>query len=132
MVSPKLLILDEPMSGLDPDGRLLVKTLIKEIAQEGTTVFFSSHLLHDAEALCDHLVCLRQGEVVYNGSMQGLLQKGPQEVQIFYSQQGENGDVSVEQGGLQGEIDRLRGSGASILEIKKKQRMSLEEAVSQL
>lgn len=132
MVRPKLLILDEPMSGLDPDGRLLVKTLIKEIAKEGTTVFFSSHLLHDAEALCDHLVCLRQGEVVYNGPMQVLLQKGPQEVQVSYSQQGQNHEVSVEQEKLQGEIDRLRESGSSILEIKKKQKMSLEEAVSRL
>ncbi len=132
MIRPKLLILDEPMSGLDPDGRFLVKKLIRDIACDGTTVFFSSHLLHDAEELCDSLVCLKEGRVVYNGMMENLLHAESQMIQVFYcDQSGERLMKSVVQKDLQEEIDRLRGEGLSILEIKSC-RVTLEEAVSQL
>src|SRR5262249_4481520 len=67
---PKVVFLDEPMSGLDPMGRREVRDLMEELQQEGKTVFFSTHILADAEALCDrvailHLVPLRSvGAVV--------------------------------------------------------------------
>ena len=69
---PKLIILDEPMAGLDPDGRAMIRDLIKEAAQT-STVFFSSHLLHDVENLCENLVILNQGKVAYEGSLEDLL-----------------------------------------------------------
>ncbi len=65
---PDLLILDEPMSGLDPVGRHLVREILREHAAAGRTIFFSSHVLSDVEALCDHVVAIRQGRVVYTGS----------------------------------------------------------------
>jgi ABC-2 type transport system ATP-binding protein len=71
--SPELLILDEPMSGLDPVGRKEVRDLIVEEARAGRTVFFSSHILSDVEMLCDHVTILRKGEVVAGGSMKELL-----------------------------------------------------------
>jgi ABC-2 type transport system ATP-binding protein len=71
--SPELLILDEPMSGLDPVGRKEVRDLIVEEARAGRTVFFSSHILSDVELLCDHVCILRKGEVVAGGSMKDLL-----------------------------------------------------------
>src|SRR4051812_45642568 len=71
--SPELLILDEPMSGLDPVGRKEVRDLILEEAREGRTVFFSSHILSDVELLCDHVCILRKGEVVAGGAMKDLL-----------------------------------------------------------
>ena len=71
--SPELLILDEPMSGLDPVGRKEVRDLIVEESRAGRTVFFSSHILSDVELLCDHVCILRKGEVVAGGSMQDLL-----------------------------------------------------------
>jgi len=71
--SPELLILDEPMSGLDPVGRKEVRDLIVEEANAGRTVFFSSHILSDVELLCDHVCILRKGEVVAKGSMDELL-----------------------------------------------------------
>jgi ABC-2 type transport system ATP-binding protein len=71
--SPELLILDEPMSGLDPVGRKEVRDLIIEEAAAGRTVFFSSHILSDVEMLCDHVTILRKGEVVAGGSMKDLL-----------------------------------------------------------
>ena len=67
---PQILILDEPMSGLDPDGRSLIKEIIFEEKKRGTTVFFSSHLLGDMEELCDNLVVIDVGKLVYSGSLQ--------------------------------------------------------------
>jgi ABC-2 type transport system ATP-binding protein len=71
--SPELLILDEPMSGLDPVGRKEVRDLIVEESRAGRTVFFSSHILSDVELLCDHVCILRKGEVVAGGAMKDLL-----------------------------------------------------------
>ena len=71
--SPDLLILDEPMSGLDPVGRKEVRDLIIEEARAGRTVFFSSHILSDVELVCDHVCILRKGEVVASGAMTELL-----------------------------------------------------------
>lgn len=70
---PELLILDEPMSGLDPVGRKEVRDLIVEEARAGRTVFFSSHILSDVELLCNRVCILRKGEVVASGTMQELL-----------------------------------------------------------
>jgi ABC-2 type transport system ATP-binding protein len=60
---PKLAILDEPMSGLDPVGRKDMRELIRALRDEGTTIIFSSHVLSDAEALCDRVAILAQGEL---------------------------------------------------------------------
>jgi ABC-2 type transport system ATP-binding protein len=70
---PELLILDEPMSGLDPVGRKEVRDLIVEERKAGRTVFFSSHILSDVELLCDRLCILRKGEIVVSGSLGDLL-----------------------------------------------------------
>jgi ABC-2 type transport system ATP-binding protein len=70
---PELLILDEPMSGLDPVGRKEIRDLIVEEKKAGRTVFFSSHILSDVEILCDRLCILRKGEVVVSGAMGDLL-----------------------------------------------------------
>lgn len=67
--SPELLILDEPMSGLDPDGRMLIKEIIMEEKKKGTTLFFSSHLLGDMDQLCDDLVVIDQGNLIYQGAL---------------------------------------------------------------
>jgi ABC-2 type transport system ATP-binding protein len=70
---PELLILDEPMSGLDPVGRRDVRDLILEEKKKGRTVFFSTHILNDVEMLCDHVCILRQGKVVVSGVLGELL-----------------------------------------------------------
>ena len=70
---PDLLVLDEPMSGLDPVGRKEVRDLIVEEKQRGRTVFFSTHILGDVEALCDRVCILRKGEVVVAGALRDLL-----------------------------------------------------------
>ncbi|MEO8878275.1 MAG: ABC transporter ATP-binding protein [Polyangiaceae bacterium] len=70
---PELLILDEPMSGLDPVGRKEVRDLIVEERKAGRTVFFSTHILNDVEMICDRVCILREGRVVVAGKMRELL-----------------------------------------------------------
>jgi ABC-2 type transport system ATP-binding protein len=79
---PELLMLDEPMSGLDPVGRKEVRDLILEEARAGRTVFFSSHILSDVEMLCDHVCILRQGEVVASGALDDLLRSDVRRTEI--------------------------------------------------
>jgi len=73
MHEPQLLILDEPMSGLDPLGRDLILANLQEINAKGTSLLFSSHILSDAERLCHRVVALNQGKIIYDGSLNGLL-----------------------------------------------------------
>jgi len=79
---PELLILDEPMSGLDPFGRLLVKDLILEERAKGKTIFFSSHILGDVEEVCDFAVIIADGRVTASGTVQGLLGAGVAEYEV--------------------------------------------------
>ena len=69
---PRLVILDEPMSGLDPLGRRDVRLLIQEVARGGVTVFFSSHILSDVEALCDRVGVVAGGKLVAVGRVEDL------------------------------------------------------------
>ena len=69
---PDLLILDEPSSGLDPNGAREFREIIREERDRGATVFFSSHLLGQVEAVCDRVGILREGEVVAVDSIEGL------------------------------------------------------------
>lgn len=71
--NPKLLILDEPTNGLDPEGIQEVRDLLKKLASEGTTVFVSSHLLSEIEIISEHIVMVRKGEVVFAGPIEALL-----------------------------------------------------------
>jgi ABC-2 type transport system ATP-binding protein len=69
---PKVVFLDEPMSGLDPMGRREVRSLIEELKAEGKTVFFSTHILSDAEALCDRVAIIHLGELRGLGAIADL------------------------------------------------------------
>jgi ABC-2 type transport system ATP-binding protein len=79
---PELLVLDEPMSGLDPVGRKEVRDLVLEEKKRGRTVFFSSHILSDVEMLCDRVTILRRGEVVVAGELHELLGAGKRRSEI--------------------------------------------------
>jgi ABC-2 type transport system ATP-binding protein len=72
--NPKILILDEPTNGLDPEGIQEVRDLLKKLAAQGTTVFVSSHLLSELELISEYIVMLRKGEVVFAGPLQELMQ----------------------------------------------------------
>ena len=73
--SPELIVLDEPTSGLDPRGMKDVRELIRELGAAGTTVFLSSHLLHEVEQVCTHAVILNKGRVVVEGTVAELRPK---------------------------------------------------------
>lgn len=70
---PQIVFLDEPMSGLDPIGRREVRELIAELRDSGTTVFMSTHILSDVEALCDEVAILRTGRLAATGKLTELL-----------------------------------------------------------
>ena len=81
---PDLLILDEPFSGLDPLGRAMVRDLLLELRGRGKTIFFSSHILPDMEALCDRTCIIREGVIVRSVSLDELvrLERGMVEVTV--------------------------------------------------
>ena len=75
--NPNFLILDEPMSGLDPDGRILVKDILKSLKNKNITVLMSSHLLEDVEEMCDDLVIIHKGAILYNGALKSFTGQFP-------------------------------------------------------
>ena len=79
---PEIVFLDEPMSGLDPIGRREIRELIAELREKGTTVFMSTHILSDIEALCDNVAILRGGKLAATGNLNDLLTNSG-ETQIF-------------------------------------------------
>lgn len=95
---PKLLILDEPMTGLDPIGRRDIRELILELRGEGCTVFYSTHILPDVEMTCDRVAIIHQGRVQRTGLLEDILRQTTRA-------------VSVRLGGLSpDQIERLKGA----------------------
>lgn len=76
---PEFWILDEPLQGLDPQAAFDLKELLKDHAKKGNTVIFSTHVLDTAQQLCDELAILKNGELLYNGSVNDLLAQHPDE-----------------------------------------------------
>ncbi len=72
MHRPPFLLLDEPMSGLDPIGREMVKEVLRDAVREGATLLFSSHILSDAESICEDVVILHHGRILYQGGIEEL------------------------------------------------------------
>ncbi|UUC45346.1 ABC transporter ATP-binding protein [Flavobacterium cerinum] len=70
---PEILILDEPTNGLDPQGIRQIRDIIKHIASLGTTILLASHLLDEVEKVCTHVVVLRKGEILYTGTVDGII-----------------------------------------------------------
>src|SRR5579862_2530406 len=81
---PKLVFFDEPMSGLDPMGRREVRDLMEQLKQEGKTVFFSTHILSDAEALCDRVAIIHQGELLRVGAVDDLTSSVQGKVEVLW------------------------------------------------
>ena len=79
---PKIVFMDEPMSGLDPIGRREVRELIGGLRENGKTVFMSTHILSDVEALCDEVAILRGGKLAAKGKLDGLLAESEGQTQF--------------------------------------------------
>jgi len=81
---PRLVFFDEPMSGLDPLGRREVRDLMLQLQQEGTTVFFSTHILSDAETLCDRVAIIHKGELRGVGSVEELTKSVEGKIEVVW------------------------------------------------
>src|SRR5216683_8166571 len=81
---PKVVFFDEPMSGLDPLGRREVRDLMEQLKQEGKTVFFSTHILSDAEALCDRVAIIHKGELRGVGAVEDLTSSVDSKVELVW------------------------------------------------
>jgi ABC-2 type transport system ATP-binding protein len=139
---PKVVILDEPMSGLDPLGRREVRDIILELKRDGRTVLFSTHILSDAEMLCDRVGVIVGGKLRGVGAPQDIIGVKAHGMEILFevaaekvtglplaAQATRTGDrfrVHVEEGGLYAALDQLRGAGAKILSVTQV-KASLEE-----
>ena len=82
---PKVLIFDEPMSGLDPIGRKLVGDLMVRLRQQGKTIFFSTHILADVETICDRIGVIVEGHLVYEGSMEAVRSSAISQYDLVFS-----------------------------------------------
>ena len=82
---PKVIFLDEPMSGLDPLGRREVRDLILKLKNEGKTIFFSTHILNDVEILCDRVAVLNRGKLIGSGKLRDLISKEVKYIEILIS-----------------------------------------------
>lgn len=88
---PEILILDEPTNGLDPQGIIQVRDIIKFIASQGTTILLASHLLDEVEKVCSHVLILRFGEILYNGKVDEMSTKN-----IYFELQSANNNAIIE------------------------------------
>ncbi len=128
---PQLVILDEPMSGLDPLGRREVRDIILELKRDGKTVMFSTHILSDAEMLCDRVGVIVGGKLRGVGAPGQIVDMKTQGMEILFELAGEStapllakamrtGDryrLQVSEGELYGVIEQLRGAGAKVLSV---------------
>lgn len=73
---PEFIILDEPTNGLDPAGMKEIRELIIRLGQERKTIFLSSHLLHEVEQVCEHVVIIKQGKMIAQGRVKDLIKRG--------------------------------------------------------
>ena len=90
---PKLVFFDEPMSGLDPVGRREVRDLMEQLKREGKTVFFSTHILSDAETLCDRVAIIHKGELRGVGAVEDLTSSVQGKVEVIW--QGTQAPASI-------------------------------------
>jgi ABC-2 type transport system ATP-binding protein len=101
---PEIVFLDEPMSGLDPIGRREIRELIASLREQGTTVFMSTHILSDIEALCDNVAILRRGKLAATGKLDDLLSEAGERQTFEISVKG----VAAEE--LESEIAKIAGA----------------------
>ncbi len=94
LTGPNLLILDEPTNGLDPAGIVEIRALLRRLAAEGRTVIVSSHLLSEIEAICDHLVIIRFGEILFSGPMSEMLKRTRAHIDVSPEHPGDTGRLA--------------------------------------
>jgi len=130
---PQVVFLDEPMSGLDPIGRREVRDLIQRLKDEGRTVFFSTHILSDAESLCDRVAVIHKGELRGVGAVADLTSRVTGEVEVLWQgaaatpalvalgaevhATGEIGRATLAETQLDAAIDAIRRAHAKLIAV---------------
>jgi len=140
MNDPEVVFLDEPMSGLDPIGRRMVRDIILALKKQGKTIFFSTHILPDAETLCDRVALLRGGRLLKVGRLDEILSQEAPQVEVLVSGGcldelpagvqrqaiGERWRLEVAEAGLAQLLNAVTAGGARILSVQPI-RQSLED-----
>ena len=116
---PELLIMDEPFSGLDPESRFLVSELLEEKLKEGCSLFLSSHIFQDIERLCNRLLILKEGSLIFKGQFSELGLSHSGKKNIVYLLKGEKQTLSaLNQEDCQDKLKQLLSQGAVILSLE--------------
>ncbi len=109
------MILDEPMSGLDPIGRREVRDLILELRDAGKTVFFSSHILQDAELICDRVAILDRGHLRSVGQLHEMISQTVRWFEVSVRGRAPGGNAQVERLSSEGQAHLLRVADVAAL-----------------
>ncbi len=117
MHRPQLLVLDEPVAGLDPESRYVFKRLFQKLSGDGTTIFFSSHILSDVEDIADRIGILSAGKLVHVGNMDELRSQVMNAKELII-------ELSFDNGG-QGALERVSGVHSVQLEVAGRYRIKL-------
>lgn len=119
---PRIILMDEPLSGLDPIGRHDMRRLIEKFRQQGKTIFFCSHVLGDVEALCDRVAILHRGKLIRTGAIADLISQQSQGTEITLAESSETqraalaglatdvnlrGDLAVVRCGDEGQVEKV-------------------------
>lgn len=139
---PKLLVLDEPLSGLDPIGRKEFKDIMNSISGEDRTIFFSSHILNDVEEVCSEVVVLEQGKLVYDGNIEDLIKSKTEtkeyelilsnpidEIKINFVKSGSSAKYNITEDKLDEVLTIISKSENSTLEQLNRMKPSLEDII---
>jgi ABC-2 type transport system ATP-binding protein len=148
LADPSVLILDEPVNGLDPEGIVWIRTLMKQLASEGRTVFVSSHLMNEMAVTADHLIVIGRGRLIADCSTEEFIERSTEQMVVVRSPDAERlAAVVAEEGGkpvLDGDglltvtnleaarIGELSAAGGFVLHELTPRRGSLEDAFMEL
>ena len=127
--APELVILDEPSLGLDPVGMVEVRDLMKKMAEKGTTIFLSSHLLHEVQQICTQITIINKGVEVTSGTLEEISAKveGPLKIEVEVDRLSETVLAKVNELPF---VDNVSRSGKTLL-IELKTRDDVRSEVSQ-
>jgi ABC-2 type transport system ATP-binding protein len=113
---PKVLLMDEPASGLDPRARIEIRELLKELKRMGKTIIISSHILHELAELCNTVGIIERGQLLFNGSVRDVLRRARMQRKVIVGIEERTGDASKLLAGLSGvtEVNIVDGEGETI------------------
>jgi ABC-2 type transport system ATP-binding protein len=148
LADPSVLILDEPVNGLDPEGIVWIRTLMQRLAAEGRTIFVSSHLMNEMAVTADHLIVIGRGKLIADCSTEEFIERSTEEIVVVRSPDAERlasvvdaegGKADLGEDGLltvtnmeAPRIGELAAAGGLILHELTPKRGSLEEAFMEL